>query len=147
MCTQYFRQYIGALAQCCMCMMYIFLFAGGPSVSDLAKQFIRTLRLGKPVSGSPGPPGPSGPPGPPGNVGPVGPVGDVGPVGAPGPAGDVGRRGPRGRRGPPGPPGPPGPQRSRRSIPDQHDISPPRSVPQGLAAYAKQVRIRTVHLI
>ena len=131
-------------------MLYVhdfFLFAGGPSVSDLAKQFIKTLQLGKPVSGSPGPPGPPGPPGNVGPVGHVGPVGAPGGPGAPGPAGDVGRRGPRGRRGPPGPPGPPGPQRSRRSTPDQHDINPPRSFPQGLAAYAKQVRIRTVHLI
>lgn len=33
--------------------MHIILCAGGPSVTDLAKQFIQTLQLGKPTS-SPG---------------------------------------------------------------------------------------------
>ena len=46
--------------------------AGGPSVTDLAHQIIRTLRLGKPTGrrGIPGIPGPPGPPGPPDPTGP-----------------------------------------------------------------------------
>lgn len=103
------------------------LFVGGPSVSDLAKQFIRTLQLGKPTGGSPGPPGAPGPPGSPG---------------FPGAPGLPGPRGYTGLTGPPGPPGPPGPSaRRRRSIPDDlYDINP-RSVPHGPFTHVKQVQL------
>ena len=129
---------------CTCCTHDFFLFAGGPSVSDLAKQFIKTLQLGKPVSGSPGPPGPPG--------------GNPAPPGRPGPPGFLG---PPGRPGPPGFPGPPGCPTciiirpdcnspgahgcpSRRSIPEQYDIDPseiPKSVPQGPATHSKQVQL------